>query len=90
MNTEDWKELRILIRHDARQRTFKSSSCIGKHRFESFKQAQDTLSFRLRKQAKVYHCRECGGFHIGNVLGTRRSRLLKKRRRGYESSDYSG
>lgn len=88
MKPEEFRELCRLIRSDAtarmREQKRKDSACTGKHRFESFKAAESTLSQRLRKRARVYHCRECWGFHIGNVTSQRRNRLVIARRRQCE------
>jgi hypothetical protein len=78
---EDFHELCQLIRVDARVRVRRESECSGKHPFGSFEAAKKTMSRELAKVAKPYHCKGCGKYHIGNVVGQRRGRLLKIRRR---------
>jgi hypothetical protein len=78
---EDFFELRFLVRADARVRVRHETECRGKHPFGSFEAAKRTMSRDLAKVAKPYHCKGCGKYHIGNVLGQRRGRLLKMRRR---------
>lgn len=77
MKREDFHELCQLIRVDSRQRVKEMSECRDKHRFGSFEQAKRTMSRDLQKVAKPYHCKTCGGFHVGNVVGTRRKRLKR-------------
>ena len=81
MKPADFHELCHLIRLDLRRRRFQESVCSGKHKFASFSQATATISYRLRKVARAYHCPACGGFHIGNVVGQRQNRLWVKERR---------
>lgn len=85
MKSADFFELRALARHDANlrraERTRHASQCEGKHRFESFGAADGTIRRDLRKEAKVYHCALCRGFHIGSVAAKRWKRLSIKRRR---------
>jgi hypothetical protein len=73
---EDFHELCQLIRSDARVRVRRDSECSGKHPFGSFEAAKKTMSRELLKVAKPYHCRSCGKYHIGSVVGQ-----LKIRRR---------
>lgn len=75
MRPDDYRELRQLVRVDARMRIRHRSACEGKHRFESYNEAKRTLSWNLRKKAKPYHCVECNGFHIGNIVNNRRKRV---------------
>lgn len=79
MKPDDYAELRNLVRYDARRREFTASSCSGKHRFESFTQADRTIRRDLRKQARAYHCNDCKFFHVGGIINGRRSRLARER-----------
>jgi len=78
MKPDDYAELRNLVRYDARRREFTASSCSGKHRFESFTQADRTIRRDLRKQARAYHCSDCHGYHVGGVANYRRKRLARE------------
>lgn len=45
------------------------AACTGKFRYESFEQAANVAGRKTRRHAgkyRIYHCRFCGGFHIGN------------------------
>ncbi len=59
----------------------KLAECVGKDRFESRAQAQAAMSQRIRKLTQAYHCATCGGWHVGNVEGSRKKRLERERRR---------
>ena len=78
MKPDEYAELRNLVRYDARRREFTASSCSGKHRFESFTQADRTIRRDLRKAARAYHCCECGGYHVGGIANFRRKRLARE------------
>ena len=79
MKPEDWNELRNLVRYDARQRIRERSACEGKHRFNTFTEAQRTMRRELRRVARPYHCTDCGGFHIGGLVNGRRHRVAQER-----------
>lgn len=81
MKPADFRELRFLARADARVRVSVGAQCQGKHRYSTFGEADKRLRGDLRKEAQVYHCRYCQGFHVGSVDGRRQSRLMVKRRR---------
>lgn len=73
-------ELRRLGHLEAKRREFHQTACQGKHKFESYTEAQNTIRSDLRHKVNVYHCTACKGYHIGNNSGTRKKRLLIKRR----------
>lgn len=57
------------------------SECEGKHKFQSYTQAQATMSEKLRHKVEAYHCATCGGWHIGGTKSARNKRLSNKRNR---------
>lgn len=84
MNKPEFFELKYLVHRDAmlkRKARRKSIQCDGKHRFDSFGEAQKTMRPELRKVAHVFHCDMCHGYHIGNSATHRVRRLANKRRR---------
>lgn len=85
MKPEEFTELKRLVQYDAASRgakvTRELSDCRGKHRFESFAAAARTLRRKdLRHEAQPFHCRVCGGYHIGSVIMTRQKRLMQRER----------
>jgi hypothetical protein len=64
----------------ASKRRQRKRGCFGKHRHATADQADrhiHSLSFISSAQYQSYHCRECGGFHVGHAM------LGKKTRKGY-------
>lgn len=55
------------------------TECEGKPPFDSYSLAASTLSHKLKKVAKVYHCRVCHKWHVGGVQNSRRKILAIKR-----------
>jgi hypothetical protein len=58
----------------------KVAQCDGKERFDSHEQASKVAGRKSRRhemRANVYHCRICGGFHIGNRPRFRKKTLGK-------------
>lgn len=82
MKPADFNELCALIRVDFRARVRQESDCTGKHKFGSYDAALKTMRRDLFKVARPYHCRCCGGYHIGNIVGMRQKRLFLNERRG--------
>lgn len=54
------------------------TECEGKPAFDSFALATSTLSIRLKKVAKVYHCRVCHKWHVGGSSNSRKKILAMK------------
>ena len=73
-------ELRRLVHLEEKRREFDVTACQGKHKFITFTDAQNTIRPDIRHLVNVYHCTTCKGYHIGNNSGTRKKRLLIKRR----------
>lgn len=83
MTDQEMAELTILVHMDARKRMDSRAlaECVGKHRFESYRQAQETIGPKLRHLTNVYHCAQCKTYHVGNRIGNRIRRLFGGRRR---------
>lgn len=60
-------------------------SCEAKHRYET-KQAASEVWYKWhgRESARVdvYHCRRCGGWHLGHAHGMGRSKFKAARQAG--------
>lgn len=69
MRPEEFAELRRLARHDANVRASNKrdrlAMCDGKHRFDTYAQAQSTLRKRCGEM-RAYHCSRCNGYHVGD------------------------
>lgn len=58
------------------------ASCYGKQGFASPQQAQAVLRARPNLcRNKVYHCQQCGRYHIGAEFWPRKNKAAKQRRR---------
>lgn len=56
------------------------ASCAGKVRFETYSRAEEVATRKTRRNAlrpAVYHCANCGGFHIGNSKPVTRGKGLE-------------
>lgn len=58
--------------------TRRLSQCEGKDKFDSFAQAEDGISNRLRHKVRPYNCQVCRFWHLGNVNGSRQKRLTEE------------
>lgn len=91
MNLADLQDLMWLVQWDRRRRAQEEhrvkamASCEGKDGFQSFEQADKTISYRLRQFSHAYRCTVCGKWHIGGRRVNRNHRLeLAKKRRAAE------
>lgn len=86
MRPDDFQELCDLIRMDARKKTMVRSMCAGKQCFETKTLADRTIrrTARTKRAFMSYHCRVCGGWHVGGAQTSRENRLVKMRRRQCE------
>lgn len=58
------------------------AGCYGKQAFASPQAAQRVQQARKNLHAtKVYHCRECGHYHLGTEFWPRKHKTAKRRRR---------
>ena len=83
MTRDEEMELAFLVQYDYLLRLAgKASKCMGKHKYDSFTQANQTLHHsRLKKIAGAYHCQHCGFWHVGGNTGKREHRLIQQRRK---------
>lgn len=70
---------------------FIHAACHGKLRFETYRAAQKAAkrsrhAHRGDRHDEPYHCRYCGGFHVGN--GTKPKRYGKRPREVNDDRDY--
>lgn len=84
MSPEDFAELHELchldwlLRRRAAAMTRRVAECSGKHRFASWEAASGAIRNR---ETNPYHCRTCGGWHIGSRETSRQLRLAGERMR---------
>lgn len=65
------------------------SECAGKQAFCSPQAARRVQQARKNlRAAKVYHCRECGHYHLGNEFAPRYA--IKKNRQRWGFTDDAG
>ena len=85
MPPDDLEWLGRLARLDKKQRQFQQIHCGGKHKFNDYDTANQTVQRgRLQKKVHVYHCMNCHGWHVGNLVASREKRLIKDRRMQHE------
>jgi len=54
------------------------SQCQGKDPFDSFDQAMQGITNKLKHLVRPYHCKVCQKYHVGSIENHRRRRIAQK------------